>query len=99
MIWRSRDAQLEKQGPKPEGPTSEFLLLREIEASALDVLRPYLSEKIPCDFVLALMKSAADATTRFMLANPVHANRYRRLGFEMFWSGLATGEISKERKK
>jgi len=89
LIWRIRDSQPAERKSVPEKPASGFLLLREIEATALDVLRPNSSEEIPCEFVVALMKSTADSTGRFMLANPNHADRYRRLGFELFWGGLA----------
>jgi hypothetical protein len=62
----------------------------------MHVLRLYLSEEIPCEFAVALMKSTADSTGRFMLASPADADRYRWLGFEMFWNGLSTMEISKK---
>lgn len=94
VIWRTRDSQPAAGVPVPERPTFGFLLLREIEATALAALRSYLPEEIPTEFVVALMKSTADATIRFMFANPCDASRYRRLGFEMFWSGLATMNCS-----
>ena len=90
VIWRTRDSQPAGGASGPERPAFGFLLLREIEATALAVLRPYLPEEIPTEFVVALMKSTADATVRFMFANPADAGRYRRLGFEMCWSGLAS---------
>lgn len=92
LIWRSRDSRPAERGRVAERPTSGFLLLREIEATALDVVRLYLAEEIPCDFVVAVMQSTADTTSQFMLANPADADRYRRLGFEVFWSGLAIAE-------
>jgi len=93
LTWRSRDSQTTERACVPERPTSGFLLLREIETTALAVLKLYLSEEIPCEFGVALMKSTADATDRFMRANPADADRYRRLGFEMFWNGLATKDL------
>src|SRR5215813_8038426 len=89
LTWRSRDSQTAERACAPERPTSGFLLLREIETTALAVLKLYLSEDIPCEFGIALMKSTADATDRFMRANSAEADRYRRLGFEVFWNGLA----------
>jgi hypothetical protein len=38
---------------------------------------------------LFLNGRAEVSTQTDMLANPTHADRYRRLGFEMFWSSLA----------
>ena len=99
LTWRNRDGQAAKQRCVHERPTSGFLRLCEIEATALDVFRPYLSEEIPYEFVVALMRSTANATSRFMLANPTHADRYRRLGFQSFWGGLAAMEVLKEGKQ
>ena len=98
LVWRSRHSQAAEGACAPERPSSGFLLLREIETTALAVLKLYLSEEIPCEFGVALMKSTADATDRFMRANPADADRYRRLGFEMFWNGLVTVGISKRKK-
>ena len=95
LIWRSGDAQPAERACLP---ASGFFLLREIETRALDVLKPYLSERIPCEFVVALMNSTADTTSRFMLANPDYADCYRMLGFEIFWSGLAYGGDFRKRK-
>src|SRR5258708_3358340 len=96
LTWRSKDVQPSQRTFVPEGPASGFLLLREIESTALDVLQTYLSEQIPCEFVLALMKSTANTTSRFMLATPTHADEYWKLGFEMFWNGVAALGISDE---
>jgi hypothetical protein len=74
-------------------------LLGEIEETARVVLRTHLSEQIPFEFVMALMKSTADTTNRFMLANPTQTDRYRKIALEIFWNGLVTAGISGERKK
>jgi hypothetical protein len=47
---------------------------------------------------MALMKSTADTTNRFMLANPTQTERYRKLALEILWSGLVAIGISSERK-
>jgi hypothetical protein len=48
---------------------------------------------------MALMKSTADTTNRFMLANPTQTDHYRKIALEIFWNGLVTAGISGERKK
>ena len=99
LTWRSRDAHPAERACVPERPTSGYLLVREIEVTALAVFETFLYEEIPCEFVLALMKSTADTTCRFMLASPADAEPYRRLGFEMFWNGLATAGVSAESER
>ena len=98
LIWRGGDIQPHHRILVSERPGSGFALLGEIEATARVVLETHLSEQIPFDFVMALMKSTADTTNRFMLANPTQTERYRKLALEMFWSGLAAVGIASERR-
>ena len=98
LTWRGRDVQPHHRILVSERPGSGFLLLGEIEATARVVLRTHLSEQIPFEFVMALMKSTADTTNRFMLANPAQSGSYRKVALEMFWNGLATVGISKGKK-
>src|SRR5215475_2709000 len=85
LTWRGRDVQPHHRILVSEKPGSGFALLGEIEATARVVLRTRLPEQIPFEFVMALMKSTADTTNRFMLADPAQTERYRKLALEMFW--------------
>ena len=96
--WRGGDVLPHHRIVVSERPGSRFALLGEIEATARVVLRAHLSEQISFEFVMALMKSTADTTNRFMLANPTQTDRYRKFALEMFWNGLATVAISNGKK-
>jgi hypothetical protein len=99
LTWRGRNVLPHHRILVSERPGSGFVLLGEIEETARVVLRTHLSEQIPFEFVMALMKSTADTTNRFMLANPTQTDRYRKIALEIFWNGLVTAGISGERKK
>jgi AcrR family transcriptional regulator len=62
-----------------------FLALETLmRASIADgTLRDY-----PVAYIAATMNALADTTMQFMRAEPQHAARYRRQGFELFWSGI-----------
>ena len=43
----------------------------------------------PTSFVGALMNSLADTTMDFMIADPAHARKHCKTGFETFWRAIA----------
>ena len=98
LTWRGGDGQPHHRILVSERPGSRFALLGEIEATARVVLTAHLSEQMPFEFVMALMKSTADTANRFMLANPTQTDRYRKLALEMFWNGLTAIGIAGQRR-
>ena len=61
----------------------------EIEAMAHDAIERHIIQDIPLEFVSAMMEAAAQTTMGFMAANPASEDKYRMLGFEIFWKGIA----------
>jgi AcrR family transcriptional regulator len=61
----------------------------EIEAMAQDAIRQRLLREIPLEFISATMEATARTTMTFMASHPADADRYRTLGFEMFWKAIA----------
>lgn len=58
-------------------------------ASLVDHLREKGSlRKAPLAFVIALMNAIADATMEFMAADPSHAKKHCKKGFDAFWRML-----------
>lgn len=61
----------------------------EIEALAQDSIRTEVLRAYPVAFIAASMKALAETTMTFMTAYPEEAGRYRKVGFEVFWNGVA----------
>jgi hypothetical protein len=61
----------------------------EIEALTQHSIRAGIVQAYPCEFVAANMKALAETTMGFMTAYPDEAGRYRKIGFEVFWNGVA----------
>ncbi|WP_438396636.1 TetR/AcrR family transcriptional regulator [Caballeronia sp. DA-9] len=61
----------------------------EIEALALYSIETQVLEAYPCEFIAATMKALAETTMGFMSAFPDEADRYRKVGFDVFWNGVA----------
>ena len=53
------------------------------EAIARGIIRDF-----PPEFIVATMDALTQATIGLVMANPAHAVKYRKLGFEVLWSGL-----------
>ncbi|AMM13916.1 TetR family transcriptional regulator [Burkholderia sp. PAMC 28687] len=61
----------------------------EIEALALHSIKTEILQAYPCEFIAANMKALAETTMGFMNAYPDEAGRYRQIGFDVFWNGVA----------
>jgi AcrR family transcriptional regulator len=61
----------------------------EIEALAQHSIRTEILQAYPCEFIAASMKALAETTMGFMTAFPDEAGRYRQIGFDVFWNGVA----------
>jgi AcrR family transcriptional regulator len=61
----------------------------EIEALAQHSIDTGVLQAYPVAFIAASMKSMAETTMAFMTAYPAEAGRYRTIGFELFWNGIA----------
>jgi AcrR family transcriptional regulator len=60
----------------------------EIETMAQDAIDQRILRDIPLEFISASMETSAQTTMRFMASDPAGADRYRTLGFDMFWRGI-----------
>jgi hypothetical protein len=96
LIWRAEHALL-RHRTAVSTPTSvsqtlgsaHFQLLAKVEAAAREMLRTHLPRHIPFEFVMALLESTANTTDRFMRADENRATDYRKLAFDVLWSGLS----------
>jgi AcrR family transcriptional regulator len=61
----------------------------EIEAMGRDAVEQHVLRDIPLEFVSATMEASAQTTMGFMAANPATADKYRILGFDVFWKGIS----------
>jgi AcrR family transcriptional regulator len=60
----------------------------EIETMAQDAINLHLMRDIPLEFISATMETSAQTTMRFMTTDPASADRYRTVGFDMFWRAI-----------
>jgi hypothetical protein len=56
---------------------------------AQDAIHQHLVRDIPLEFISATMDTSAQTTMRFMASDPESADRYRTVGFDMFWRAIA----------
>jgi AcrR family transcriptional regulator len=60
----------------------------EIETMARDAIEQHLVQDIPLEFISAMMEAAVQTTMEFMALEPLSSEKYRTLGFEIFWKGI-----------
>jgi AcrR family transcriptional regulator len=60
----------------------------EIGAMAREAIAQGAIRDFPPEFIVATMDALTQATIGLVAANPAHAARYRKFGFEVLWSGL-----------
>ncbi|HEX4229425.1 MAG TPA: TetR/AcrR family transcriptional regulator [Bryobacteraceae bacterium] len=60
----------------------------EVEVMAREAINQGMVRDFPLEFILAIMEALTQATIDLMAANPSHAAKYRRFGFEALWNGL-----------
>jgi hypothetical protein len=96
LIWRAEHALLHHRGSVSTSNSvsqtlgsAHFQLLAKVEAAAREMLRTHLPRHIPFEFVMALLESTANTTDRFMRADQNGASDYRKLAFDVLWSGLS----------
>lgn len=46
-------------------------------------------QKLPHEFVLAMLTAQAETTMQFMRNYPTESDSYKKKGFEIFWNGIA----------
>jgi AcrR family transcriptional regulator len=61
----------------------------EIQAMAESAVTQGIIRDLPQQFVSAAMRALAEATMEYMRQQPKKAEKYRTLGFEVLWSGVA----------
>jgi AcrR family transcriptional regulator len=69
----------------------------EVQATANEAIALHLFKDLPQAFIAACMQSLAETTMDFMAADSAGADRYRTLGFKLFWNGV-TAEVPKRAK-
>ena len=96
LIWRAEHTLLHHRAAVSTSTSvsqtpgsAHFQLLAKVEAAAREMLRMHLPRHIPFEFVMALLESTANATDRFMRADENRASDYRKLAFDVLWSGLS----------
>ena len=61
----------------------------EIARITQDAIEQHLLRDIPLEFIGATMEASIQTAIRFMTAEAAEADKYRTLGFEMFWRAIA----------
>ncbi len=61
----------------------------ELEAMGREAVEQRVIRDVPLNFMLAMMEAIMQATIGLIAANPAEAARYRDLGFDALWHGLA----------
>jgi hypothetical protein len=96
LIWRAEHALLHPRAALSTSTSvsqklgsAHFQLLAKVEAAAREMLRTHLPRHIPFEFVMALLESTANTTDRFMRADENRTTDYRKLAFDVLWSGLS----------
>ena len=72
-----------------ESKEAGFAPFAEIETMARDAIHQHLVRDIPLEFISATMENSAQTAMRFMASDPDNADRYRTIGFDMFWRAIA----------
>jgi AcrR family transcriptional regulator len=65
-----------------------FAPFAEIEAMAQDAIKQHIIQDIPLEFISATMEAVAQTTMQFMALHADSADKYRALGFDIFWTGI-----------
>jgi|HubBroStandDraft_5_1064220.scaffolds.fasta_scaffold32780_3 AcrR family transcriptional regulator len=73
----------------PESKAAGQAPFLEIETLAQDAMAQHLLKHIPRDLIAAAMQAMALATMKCMLSHPKMAGKYREMGFEVLWAGIA----------
>jgi len=60
----------------------------EVQATADEAIAQNLFKDFPQAFIAASMQALAETTMSFMAANSATADKYRNLGFKLFWNGI-----------
>ncbi len=72
-----------------ESRVAGALPFAEIARIIQDAIEQRLLRDIPLEFIGATMEDSIQTAIRFMTAEPTEADKYRTLGFEMFWRAIA----------
>ncbi len=74
-----------------ESRTSDSASSAELRALARSFHEQHLVRKgLSDEYIGAVVNALEEMTISLMIADPVHAERHRTLGFEVLWSGIAT---------
>jgi AcrR family transcriptional regulator len=63
----------------------------EIQTMAQDAVKQRLIRDIPQEFLSTTMDSLAQTTMAFMTPHPAFSEKFRALGFDMFWRAISKG--------
>jgi len=76
----------------PESKAAGQAPFLEIETLAQDAMAQRILKDIPRDLIAATMQAMALATMKCMQSHPKMAAKYREMGFEVLWAGIAGKE-------
>jgi AcrR family transcriptional regulator len=76
------------EGLRPEVRDAMMARFLEIHSAYEAGIKDKTFQKVPYEFVMAMLSAQADTTMQFMRQNPKEADLYEDKGFKIFWNGI-----------
>jgi AcrR family transcriptional regulator len=76
------------EGLKPGVRDASMAKFEEVHSLYESAVEEGSFQKVPHDFLLAMLSAQAETAMQFMRLHPKEADLYKNRGFEMFWNGI-----------
>jgi len=76
------------EGLRPDVRDAMMARFAEIHSLCDSAIKEGKFQKIPHEFVMAMLSAQAETSMQFMRQNPTRADFYKDKGFEIFWNGI-----------
>jgi AcrR family transcriptional regulator len=76
------------EGLRPDVRDAMMARFAEIHSLYETGIKEGTLQKVPHEFVMAMLSAQAETAMQFMRQHPKQANLYKDKGFEMFWNGI-----------
>jgi AcrR family transcriptional regulator len=76
------------EGLRPEVRDAMMARFAEVHSLYETAIKEGILQKIPHEFLMALLSTQAETAMQFMRLHPKEAELYKDKGFEIFWNGI-----------
>jgi AcrR family transcriptional regulator len=76
------------EGLRPDVQEALMVQFAEFHALYDTAIKDGTFQKVPRDFLIAMLSTQAEMTMQFMRQHPKEANQYKDKAFEIFWNGI-----------